>query len=151
MLGATTMCAWFNVIACGCLALVASVFGGCNGGDLGDTPTEQCVPEGACDESMFHGGISAEQGDATRGEVIFARDCARCHGETGKGLLEARRVDMTSPAWQASMRDGTIVKTTRAGKAPMPAFTFADQELKDILAHIRRLEVAPVAPTKKGY
>lgn len=144
-----TAFAWFNVLAALCTSTLAGT--GCNAGDLGDTPIERCVPEDACEPAMFRGGISADQGDAARGAVIFAKECARCHGEAGKGVLEARRVDMTSPAWQASMRDGTIVKTTRAGKAPMPAFTFADQELKDLLAHIRKLEVAPVAPTRKGY
>jgi len=146
-----TSTASFHVAALAAFASLALAALGCNAGDLGDAPIERCVPEGACDESMFHGGISAAQGDATNGAAIFAKDCARCHGEAGKGLLEARRVDMTSPAWQASMRDGTIVKLTRAGKAPMPAYTYADQELKDLLAHIRRLEVAPVTPARKGY
>ncbi len=145
-----TASACFHVAALACAAFALTGVA-CNAGELGDAPIELCVPADACDETMFHGGINAAQGDAARGAAIYAKDCARCHGEAGKGLLEARRVDMTSPAWQASMRDGTIVKMTRAGKAPMPAFTFADQELEDLLAHIRVLEVAPVAPARKGY
>lgn len=132
---------------------------GCNAGEVGDAPIERCVPEGACDEAMFQGGLSAALGDAGRGALIYARECARCHGEGGKGIAEARRIDLTSPAWQASMRDGTIVKTVRAGRMPtMPAFAFSDEELKDLLAHVRQLEArgaipapAPAAPTRKGY
>jgi cytochrome c553 len=131
--------------------LVAS-FAACNAGELGDEPVERCVPEGACDEAMFHGGLSAAFGDASRGAALFAKECARCHGDAGKGIAEARRIDMTSPAWQASMRDGVIVKTVRGGRLPlMPAFAFSDEQLKDLLAHLRRLEVAPASSTRKGY
>lgn len=124
----------------------------CNAGELGDTPIERCVPEGACDEAMFQGGLSAAHGDAARGAALYQTDCARCHGDAGKGLAEARRVDMTSPAWQASMRDGTIVKTLRAGRPPtMPAFAYEDQQIKDLLAHLRGLEVVPPPTPTKGY
>ncbi len=134
------------------LFVIATALTGCGDGGVGDTPVDRCVPAGACDEHMFKAGISAEQGDAARGAAIYAKDCTRCHGETGKGLAEARRIDMTSPAWQASLRDGTIVKTVRAGRTPMPAFTFSDQELKDLLAHIRQLEVTPPStPSPKSY
>lgn len=138
---------------------VAALLAACNAGEVGDAPIERCVPAGACDEAMFQGGLSAALGDAERGAIIYAKECSRCHGEAGKGIAEARRIDLTSPAWQASMRDGTIVKTVRAGRMPtMPAFTFTDEELKDLLAHVRRLEArgampaaAPEAPTRKGY
>lgn len=137
---------------------LAALLAGCNAGEVGDAPIERCVPEGACDEAMFQGGLSAALGNAERGAMIYARECARCHGEGGKGIAEARRIDLTSPAWQASMRDGTIVKTVRAGRMPtMPAFAFSDEELRDLLAHVRRLEASgpimppPAAPTRKGY
>lgn len=134
------------------LLLVASGLTACNAGELGDEPIARCVPAGSCDEAMFRAGLSAELGDAARGAPLYARDCARCHGDQGKGIAEARRIDMTSAAWQASMRDGAIVKTLRAGRPPiMPAFEYEDQELKDLLAHIRTLRVAPPATEKKGY
>ncbi|HRE89622.1 MAG TPA: c-type cytochrome [Myxococcota bacterium] len=114
---------------------------GCAGGELGDEPVARCVPEGQCGEAMFQGGLSAALGDASRGAPIWARECARCHGPDGVGIAEARHIDMTSPAWQLSMRDGTIVSTLRQGRAPiMPAYTFNDDELRDLLAHIRSLK-----------
>lgn len=131
---------------------VPIVLGACGAGELGDEPVERCVPAGECDPAMFQGGLTAALGDATRGAVVYRDNCAKCHGPAGKGVAEARRVDMTSPAWQASMRDGTIVKTVRAGRPPtMPAFDLPDQALKDLLAHLRGLEVAPPAPARKGY
>jgi mono/diheme cytochrome c family protein len=121
--------------------LVAFAATGCAGGELGDEPIERCVPEGSCNEAMFQGGLSAARGDASRGAPLWARECARCHGPDGVGIAEARHIDMTSPAWQLSMRDGTIVTTLRQGRAPiMPAYTFNDDELRDLLAHIRSLK-----------
>jgi hypothetical protein len=60
---------------------------------------------------------------------------------------------MTSAAWQASVRDATVVKTVRTGRgAQMPSFTLKDQELRDLLAHLRSLVRAPAAPAApKGY
>lgn len=123
-------------------SLVGALVGaGCAGGELGDEPIARCVPEGACNETMFQGGLSAALGDASRGAPVWARECARCHGPDGVGIAEARHIDMTSPAWQLSMRDGTIVTTLRQGRAPiMPAYTFTDDELRDLLAHIRSLK-----------
>lgn len=137
------------------LGLMAS----CAGGEVGDEPIERCVPEGTCDQAMFEGGLSAARGDATRGAVVWTRECSRCHGADGIGLAEAKHVDMTSPAWQLSLRDGTIVKTIRLGRAPvMPAYSLSDDELKDLLAHIRSLKhdgpsrpAAPVTGPRGGY
>lgn len=132
---------------------------GCAGGEVGDEVIGRCVPAGACDEAMFQGGLSAARGDATRGAPLWARECSRCHGPDGVGLAEAKHVDMTSPAWQLSLRDGTLVATIRQGRAPvMPAYSFNDDELRDLLAHIRSLKrdrpagrPAPVAPSPGGY
>jgi mono/diheme cytochrome c family protein len=124
----------------------------CGAGDLGDSTVERCVPEGACDPSMFKGGISAALGSAERGRSLFERECVRCHGADGLGLAEARHIDMTSPAWQASLRDPTLVKIVRSGRPPlMPAFSFGDDELRDLLAHIRSLEARSGGTAKGGY
>lgn len=132
-----------------CMAVVGM---GCSDSEVGDAPVARCNPDGACDEAMFKTGLSAALGNAPAGAALFAKECSKCHGEAGKGLLEARRVDMTSPAWQASMRDGTIAKTVRSGRMPvMPAFAFDDQQLRDLLAHIRKLEQVPTPSPRGGY
>lgn len=135
------------------MALATLLLGAaCSDSEVGDAPVARCVPDGSCDEAMFKTGLSAALGDATAGAALFTKECSRCHGEAGKGLLEARRVDMTSPAWQASMRDGTIAKTVRSGRMPvMPAFAFSDQQLRDLLAHIRKLEQVPTPTPRGGY
>jgi len=123
------------------LLLAWSTMLGCAGGETGDEVIARCVPAGSCDEIMFQGGLSAARGVAERGAPLWARECARCHGPDGVGLAEAKHVDMTSPAWQLSLRDGTLVATIRQGRAPvMPAYSFSDDELRDLLAHIRSLK-----------
>lgn len=112
----------------------------CGGNELGDAPVSRCVPHGSCDPAMFRAGLSAALGDATRGRALFGANCARCHGSNGIGVAEARRIDMGSAAWQASMRDAGIVATVRAGRgAAMPAFRFSDDEHRNLLAFIRSL------------
>jgi mono/diheme cytochrome c family protein len=89
---------------------------------------------------MFATGIKASLGDPAAGARIFAANCARCHGTDGVGMADARHIDLGSAAWQASMRDAAIVATVRAGRGTaMPAFTFTEQELRDLLAHVRSL------------
>lgn len=123
----------------------------CDRGDLGDEVVTRCVPQNACDDAMFQGGIKASLGDARRGGQVFAANCARCHGMTGHGENDARAIDMTSPAWQASLRDAAIVKTVRAGRGmKMPAFALPDQDLRDLLAFIRSLEAAPKPSSGMG-
>ena len=135
----------FAAAASASLALTA-----CDRGDLGDSPLERCVPEGACDPAMFQTGIKASLGDKGRGAPIFVANCARCHGPDGHGQGEAAAIDMSSAAWQASVRDATVVRTVRTGRGQqMPAFSLSDQELRDLLAHLRGLVKAPPqAPSK---
>lgn len=121
-------------------------------GSVGDEPVSRCFPAGACDEAMLQQGLVAAQGDAHAGAELFAQNCARCHGPTGHGVEAAERIDMTSPSWQARLRDGQIAQTVRAGRPPvMPAFRFTDDQLRNLLAYVRQLEVAPAPTPKPGY
>lgn len=149
-----------TVFSLAVLGLALSL-GACSAGELGDEAIERCVPAGACDEAMFQGGLTAARGVAEQGQQTWMRECSRCHGADGVGIAEARLIDMSSPAWQLSLRDGTLVKTIRAGRAPiMPAYTFSDDELRDLLAFIRSLKAdgprqrqgaEPAPGTRGGY
>ncbi len=148
---------WGSVRRISMFMLANLVVVGCGAGELGKAPVERCVPAGACDPAMFEGGISATLGKAEAGQTLYAKECARCHGPDGHGLAEAKQIDMTSPAWQASLRDSTIVKIVRSGRAPlMPAFSFSDEELRNLLAHLRtfdsgRQAPAPAPSSRGGY
>jgi len=133
---------------------------GCeSSGSYGTKTVSRCVPEGACGEAMFEPGLVAARGDAGRGQALWAEHCASCHGEAGVGVQDARHIDMTSAAWHARFGDGQIATATRVGRPPvMPAFRFTDDEIRDLLAHIRSLRregaTAPPTPppsTSPGY
>ena len=60
--------------------------------------------------------------DMTVGELLWMRNCARCHGANGQGGRQVA-LDFTTREWQSSIDDASIARTIAAGKAPnMPAF-----------------------------
>ena len=74
-------------------------------------------------------------------ESVWKSQCSVCHGETGKGdgpqgpMLRAR--DLTAEDWQASITDGQIAATIRAGKGKMPKFDMPDPILRGLVERIR--------------
>ena len=136
-------------------AVAALCVTGCeSGGSVGDEPVSRCVPEGSCGEAMFRAGLTAAQGTASAGATLFATHCTECHGVAGVGVREAHKIDMTSTAWQARVGDADIVRTLRSGRPPvMPAFRFSEGELRELLALVRTLPVAPAPDSKPtgGY
>lgn len=93
-------------------------------------------------------------GDAGSGAVLFAQNCAGCHGLAGHGGVAP---ELANPTLQQAASDAFIVATIRNGRrgAAMPAFQrpgatgLTDTEIADLLAFIRKL--APGAhkgPTK---
>jgi len=83
---------------------------------------------------------AAPQGDAARGAVLFARECAGCHGMDGKGLIAPA---LANPVFQRAAGDAFIAQTIRAGResTPMPAFGragFTESQIGDLLAYIRK-------------
>jgi mono/diheme cytochrome c family protein len=93
-------------------------------------------------------GESASQA----GEMIFQTRCFVCHGRAGKGDgpasagLGATVRDLTSPAWQESTSDETILKVIRSGAAAVGgtgAMTanpdLSDAQIHSLMLYIRSL------------
>ena len=99
-----------------------------------DTPDEKLPPV----------VIDGKKGDATAGKSLFARLCARCHGEggTGGGMMAAG--DLSDKAWQTRMTDQRIGVVISHGKPNTKMPSFAEkvnlQKLNDLVAHIRTLK-----------
>ena len=76
---------------------------------------------------------SAAQGDAARGEQLFAENCAGCHGEGGTG-------GGVGPTLAGS---GIALDEARAtienGSGVMPADLVEGQELEDVLAYLQTI------------
>lgn len=88
---------------------------------------------------------SAAAGDATQS---WDKSCAACHGKDGKGqTMMGRKLgvkDFTDAKVQASLTDDQATKAIKEGVAEngqtkMKAFgdKFSDDEVKDLVAHIR--------------
>ncbi len=89
-------------------------------------PSLGCVNERVQD-------IATLEGDLTSGKVIYDGSCAGCHGKDGRGsgpvdLLE----DPDGP-------DEEFIEIILYGEGNMPAYAdqLDDQEIADVVAHIR--------------
>ena len=82
-----------------------------------------------------------ERPDLTVGELLWQRNCARCHGTDGQGGREVN-LNFGSPAWQDGISDATIARTIAAGKPPtMPAFAelLTPEQIAELVNHLRTL------------
>lgn len=78
--------------------------------------------------------------DLTVGELLWMRNCARCHGGAGQGGSQAA-ISFASPQWQGSMNDAQIARTIAGGKPPtMPAFAdlLTSKQIAELVKQVRR-------------
>ncbi len=89
--------------------------------------------------------LSARAADA---KAIYAKDCAKCHGEDGKGETKMGKKngakDYTNAKVQAELKDDAAVKAIKEGlkdkdgKVLMkPAENLSDDEIKALVAYMR--------------
>ena len=78
--------------------------------------------------------------------VIYARNCARCHGADGRGDPEIRKTmpnvrDFHDPAFRAKATTDSIVTVVMAGKGQMPAFgaSLSVPKMQALSGYVRRL------------
>ena len=79
--------------------------------------------------------------DLTVGELLWQRNCARCHGTDGQGGAEAK-ISLATAEWQQSISDAEIARTIAGGKAPaMPAFAdlLTPEQIGELVKHVRTL------------
>lgn len=75
-------------------------------------------------------GTAAGAGDVYRGETVFQRECAGCHGEQGKG-------GGVGPVLFETGLDATEVSTAvQQGRGVMPAAIVTGQEQADVVAYV---------------
>jgi cytochrome c oxidase cbb3-type subunit 3 len=90
---------------------------------------------------------SALTGDATRGQEVFSKECARCHGAKGTG---GQYVNIGSPAFLSTAGNGFIRQAIREGRpgTPMKAFgdTLRSKGIEDVVALMRSWSSPAFAP-----
>lgn len=86
------------------------------------------------------------EGDAAAGQVVWAANCAHCHGSTGQGGVAG------AGAWTPSVVDKTpqqIAQATRVGPFQMPQFLdgqITDEQVDDVVAFMAVVEEEPATP-----
>jgi mono/diheme cytochrome c family protein len=87
----------------------------------------------AKDEGSAASAAPADQGDAARGEQLFAQNCAGCHGEDGTG-------GGVGPTLAGSGVSAAVARATiQNGSGVMPADLVEGQELEDVLAYLQTI------------
>jgi len=78
--------------------------------------------------------------DLSVGELLWMRNCARCHGSNGQGGREVA-LNFGSEQWQNGVDDAVIARTIAAGKAPnMPAFAslLTPEQIEELVKQVRK-------------
>jgi len=84
---------------------------------------------------------------------LYSEDCARCHGDSGKGdgpdvsMYKTKPSDLTTPRI-AAMQDGEIFWKITAGRLPMPAYEnrLTETQRWQLVAYLRTL-AQPASPS----
>lgn len=84
---------------------------------------------------------------ASVGEELYKRQCAACHGDTGKGngpaasALSPRPANLTDPKRMDQFSDADLLALIANGKGVMPAFAalLKPDELKAVVEYVRSL------------
>ena len=87
---------------------------------------------------------------AADAKAVWDKDCAKCHGTTGKGDTKMGQKlgvkDYTDAKVQGAMKDEEMAKAIKAGvmkdgKTTMKGFPdYTDQQVKDLVAYVRAMK-----------
>jgi len=95
--------------------------------------------------------FGAEKTSTAEGQRIYQRDCARCHGATGKGdgddgmYYTTKPTDFTNRASMAKRNDEFLAAVISEGgpakglSADMPASKLSKTEVRAVVAYLRQL------------
>lgn len=89
-------------------------------------------------------GAEAEDARLAKGEKVYVKHCAGCHGTEGAGggykLLGPDPANLTSPSIKKKS-DSALLKTIHEGKSNMPPWKvrLSEQDSRAVLAYIRTL------------
>ena len=93
--------------------------------------------------------VQATAESVSNGAAVFAKQCASCHGASGKGdgamaaKLKSKPADLTDAEWKHGPSDGEIFTLIRDGakNAGMKAYrgVLSERQMWDLVNYIRSL------------
>jgi mono/diheme cytochrome c family protein len=109
-----------------------------------DAPPPWVVPARAARKKN---PIDSTPASIAAGKAVYAVQCLKCHGDTGKGDgqsskdLKVKPKDLSDPVI-ASQSDGALFYKITAGRAPMPTFEklISDDDRWNVVNYVRTLE-----------
>jgi mono/diheme cytochrome c family protein len=108
---------------------------------------------GACAVVLAAAGCNNDAGPAVPIDpaVMYAQNCARCHGADGRGDPELKKTlpvrDFSDPVFLAKEQTDDLARTIMAGKGQMPAFgaSLSLPKIQALSGYVERLgRSAPV-------
>jgi mono/diheme cytochrome c family protein len=102
---------------------------------------------GACIVVLAAAGCTNDAGPAVPIDpaVMYAQNCARCHGADGRGDPELKKTlpvrDFSDPVFLAKAQTDDIARTIMAGKGQMPAFgaSLSLPKIQSLSGYVERL------------
>ena len=101
------------------------------------------------DAAQMKNPVAADATSIAAGKAVYQKNCASCHGETGKGdgkmgaELNPKPSDLTDAEWKHGSTDGEIFKVIHDGspKTGMKAFKskLTEHEIWDAVNYLRTL------------
>jgi cytochrome c oxidase cbb3-type subunit 3 len=85
---------------------------------------------------------ATDKAAADRGKVIFAEQCAACHGENGKGNIELGAPNLTDQTWlYGGDKDAvlTSIRTGRGGRMPQWVGRLDEVTIKSLAVYVHSL------------
>ena len=82
------------------------------------------------------------KGKTPDGKALFQAQCAKCHGDDGKGISSIPDIpDLSTAKWQSSRTDKEITEAINNGIGIMPGFqeTLSAAEIRAVVKHVRSL------------
>lgn len=109
-------------------------------------------PKTSGDAAKLKNPIAANATSIAEGRQLFAKQCASCHGASGKGdgksgaTLKPKPADLTDETWKHGSTDGEIFTIIRDGvpKTGMKGFAgrMTTREMWNIVNYLRTLDSA---------
>jgi cbb3-type cytochrome c oxidase subunit III len=138
---------WFNVVTQGNMEKFMPAFG-----TLTDRQRWDVV--------AYAMSLSAPEALVNEGKALYQRNCASCHGNTGKGdgtdtsALTTHPSDFTNQAFMAQTSSASLYDSVTSGISPdMPAYTSTldDSERLAIVSYLRSLTLAAPPQSTNPY